>query len=258
MGQDLSDAELTALQERLQDFDEFKKTVFIRDEMQRMGGLAFAIGVVAAILNAIVLAGQVDGGISAIFQNWFLATGTRSVITVLLRFLAGASLAGLLIGAGLLLYAPIHKTHTYKKVHKNFVDNGWIARGKPVNVKMEDDGIWIKKPVPVVLWSRELPKNQSGWDRDLTLLNKDLQSSDQAMMLTLLLNDRKFHGAISVRDLRSQYEKPRSGGGQSLIGFGPLNNVPARDDLAVVAPNSKETTSSPKPWDKLVFWILRK
>lgn len=258
MGQDFSDAELNSLQERLQAFDEFKKHVFIRNEMQRLGGLALAIGVVAAILNAIVLAGQVEGGIGTIFQNWFVATGSRSVITGLLRFLAGAAVISLLAGLGLLLYAPFHKMRTYTEVHKNFVDNGWVARGKPLPVKAEDDGIWIKKPVPVVIWSRQLPKNQAEWDRDCSLMDKDVKAHDQSMMLTLLLNDRKFHGAITPRELRSKYEKPRGGGGYSLIGFGPLHNVSAYENIAVIAPPSRMESKSPQPWDKLVFWILEK
>lgn len=255
---EFSDDQLSDLSQRLKDYDYFKSNVVILDEILRIGLLTVGIGVVAGIMNAIVVAGQLDGDFSAIFANWFAAEGSSKVFTYLLKFLAVVSIASLVIGLLALAYAPVHKVQIYRKAHRSYVERGWIARGEKIDVKVEDDNLWIKKPVPVILWSPPLPKRRAQWERDCHLLHEDMRNSQQNMVLTLLLNDRKFHGAISLKDLRSRYERPRGGGGRSLIGFGPLMRVRARSDLALIAPPSSQATTEPQPWDKLVFWLSQK
>ncbi|MDO5728932.1 MAG: hypothetical protein Q4P71_04830 [Actinomycetaceae bacterium] len=259
MGNDVSALfdEANALDEQLQDFTQFRSRVIIRNDLARMGALLLGIGVVASFMNGIVVAGQHGPSLAAILTGWLSVSASSTLFTVLFRILALTAIIGIIGGLALSIYAPLSHRRRYRLVHQNFRERGWIACGAPTGFSVDDDNIWIKRPVPIIVWARRGSQHRSQWPRDIAALKNELNHPDHALMMRLLLDDRKFHGCITVRQLRSHYPKPKGGKGPSYLGFGPLHRMKARDDIAVIAPPSSDACQSPQPWQPMVFWIRR-
>lgn len=245
------------IEQQLHDFHQFRSRVIIRNDFARMGVLLLGIGVIASLMNGIVVASQTGPTLPAIVAGWLSVTASSTLFTVLFRVLAVAAIIGLGGGTILSIYAPIHQRRRYRTVHADFCRRGWVTCGASTGLSVDDDNVWIKRPVQVIVWSAQAHSNKSQWEKDVTAIQKDFESAQNRMVANLLLENRKFHGCITVRQLRSQYSKPKGGRGPSYLGFGPLHRMKALDSHAVIAPTSSEAAREPEPWHNLLFWIRR-
>lgn len=250
-----SSREADVLAGELTDYSEFRKRVIIRHDLLRMGVLLCAVGGVAGVMNAIVVAGRTETAWAAIASGWFSATGSGWLFTVLFRILAVGSIVGLVAGIAVLAYAPFHRTRAYRNAHAAFCERGWVARGCPSGLTVDDDSIWIKHDVDVIVWSAKQSGNDSKWKRDCARITRDFAQSDRKMMAALLLEDRKFHGLLTIGQLRSEFGSASQSQRSSYIGFGPLHRIPARTDIAVVAPPSDRAVRKPQAFEDMLFWI---
>lgn len=247
-------AHVDKLTAELQDFTSFRSKVIIRNELRRQGFLLLSVAVVAGFMNVLVLNAQGVHEWTALPVVWFSATGSGWLLTGLLKFLAYASVIALLLGGLISGLAPFLLEKQYRRVHADFVARGWVATGIAVGLSVDDDNLWIRKPVEVRLYSPAPHQLKKHWESDQRLVLKDADDCAKAMLIRLLLADRQFHGARTVKDLRALYEVPEPGG-YSLVGFGPLQQMDATGEFVVVSPASAEVAQEPQAFDKLVFWI---
>lgn len=254
---ELSSNEGDLLARELTDYSEFRKRVIIRHDVLRMGVLLCSVGIVAGVMNGIVVAGHAGPTWGQIASGWFSVSASGWIFTVLFRILAVGSVLGVVGGVAVLMYAPFHLTRAYRRAHAAFCQRGWVARGCASGLTVDDDSLWIKHPVDVVVWSACQSNSQKQWRRDCRQLRRDLTHSDRKMMATLTLEDRKFHGAMTIGQLRSQIDKTGTSRRSSYVGFGPLRHMRARTDFAVMAPPSPQAIHEPQPYDDLLFWIRR-
>ncbi|MDO5720265.1 MAG: hypothetical protein Q4P05_05975 [Actinomycetaceae bacterium] len=254
---EFSQPEVDVLARELTDYAVFKSRVIIRDDVLRMGVLLCAVGAVAAVMNALVVAGDVGLSWGAIASGWFAAVGSGWLFTILFRILAVGALLGTLGGFAVLVYAPFHRNSMYRRTYAAFCDRGWIAHGCATGLTVDDDGLWIKREVEVVVWSADRKYPDNHWRRDCAQIKRDFTHSDRKMMASVLLADRKFHGLMTIGQLRSQFDRTGKSRRSSYIGFGPLHRMRAHPDLAVVAPPSTKAIRSPQAFEDLLFWIRR-
>lgn len=250
----LDRAKLAELTDDLADFEVFSARVLIRDDVRRQGFLLLAVALVAGFLNILVLNGQGVTQWSQLPFYWFSASGSGWLITILLRFLSFAAVFALVLGVAVTLWAPVWRRNFYVKAHADFLARGWVAQSVPVGLTVDDDNLWIRKPVQVLAFSPAPKLVAKHWQSDLRLLRKDVADSSKALMLRLLLQDRQFQGARSVKSLRGHYEPPEVGG-FTLVGFGPLQKMPAVGGFVVVAPPDEVAVKDPQAFQKLIFWI---
>lgn len=250
-------AQAREIEEQLRDFTQFRSRVIIRNDFARMGVLLLGIGIVSSLMNGIVVAGQTGPTFPAVVEGWLSVTASSTLFTVLFRMLAVAALVGVGGGIALSIYAPIRQRRRYRTAHADFCAGGWVTCGAPTGLSVDDDNVWIKRPVQVIVWSAQADSHTKQWAKDVAAIQKEFESSQNRMVASLLLDNRKFHGCITVRQLRAQYSKPRKGKGHSYLGFGPLHGMKAHDNLAVIAPPSAQVAREPEPWHNLLFWIRR-
>ncbi|MDO5061037.1 MAG: hypothetical protein Q4D73_05335 [Actinomycetaceae bacterium] len=250
----LDQAKLADLTAELADFEVFCERVLIRDELRRQGFLLLAVAAVAGFLNILVLNGQGVTEWSQLPFYWFSVSGSSWLITILLRFLSFAAVFALVLGVVVSVLAPFWRKRLYAQAHADFVARGWVAQSVSLGLSVDDDNLWIRKPVQVLAFSPAAKFVAKHWQSDLRLLRKDVADSAKALMLRLLLQDRQFHGARSVKSLRGHYEPPEVGG-FTLVGFGPLEKMPAQGAFVVVAPPDAEAVKNPEAFQKLIYWI---
>lgn len=250
----LEQAKLAALTAELSNFEVFCDRVLIRDELRRQGFLLLAVAVVAGFLNILVLNGQGVTEWSQLPYHWFSVSGSGWLITGLLRFLSFASVFALVLGIAVSVWAPLWRKRLYAQAHADFTARGWVAQSQSLGLTVYDDNLWIRKPVEVLAFSPAQKFVAKHWKADLRLLRRDVEDSAKSLMLRLLLQDRQFQGARSVKSLRGHYEPPEVGG-FTLVGFGPLEKMPAQGTFVVVAPPDDAAVKNPEAFQKLIYWI---
>ncbi|MCS4484278.1 hypothetical protein NXS08_02075 [Gleimia sp. 6138-11-ORH1] len=250
----LDQAKLAALTTELSDYQAFRQKVLIRNDMQHLGWLLLGTALVAGFLNVLVLNGQGVTEWSQLPYFWFSASGKGWLYTFLFRFLAFASVLSLCLGIGVSIWAPSWYRRQYKQAYRDFMARGWIAQSAVLGLTMDDDSWWIRKPVQVLAFSPQPKLVAKNWKSDLRLLRADVEDKASQLMIQLLLQDRVFHGARSVRSLRGHYDPPQVGG-YTLVGFGPLKRLPSEGKFVVVAPPSDASVRNPESLEKLIFWI---
>ncbi|EEH64064.1 hypothetical protein HMPREF0044_1083 [Gleimia coleocanis DSM 15436] len=247
-------AQIQHLTDSLSDYANFRAQVIIRNDLLRSALLLIAVGVVAGFMNVLVLNAQGVASWTGLLPAWFSATGKTSLLTFLLQFLAYASVFALLLGLVLAGFAPLHQGKVHQRTFTNFMQRGWVAQGMELGLTVDDDNLWIRKPVQLMAFSGKPNKASKVWAKDLERLRVDAADTRLSLMIKLLLNDRQFHGAMSVQSLRSKYEDPQPGG-TTLVGFGPLLRMPAEGEFVVVAPPGDSAVTNPEAWEPVIFWI---
>lgn len=245
---------LEALQVSLRDFEFFRSRVIVRDDLFRAAVLLLGIGITSAFMNVLVLNAQGLGSWAELFTAWFSASGRTALLSFLLRFLAYAAVFSLVLGGVLLGVSPVLQARRLRTIHANFLIRGWLARGVKLGLTVDDDSLWIRKPVDLLAYTGRPAKVAKTWEKDLERLRADVQDRSRALMMCLLLSDRQFHGALTVGSLRGKYEFPLPGG-STLVGFGPLHKMRAEGQVVVVAPPSDSAVTDPQAGDKLIFWL---
>lgn len=165
------------LLDSLSDYPIFRSKVIIRDELRRQGFLLLAVAVVAGFLNILVLNSQGVSRWTELPFQWFTASGAGWLLTGLLRFLAYASVLSLVLGIVVSTSAPFWLERQYKRVYADFMARGWVASGIRLGITVDDDNLWIRKPVEVMLYSPAPAQLKKHWDSDQRIMLKDAADS---------------------------------------------------------------------------------